>query len=73
MVLVELRVYSLLPIFGNSVFDISVRWKWAASHHKIFHGHSLSSSMRARNSKAKVSLAGSSEGSNSCIWLISYG
>ena len=46
---------------------------WASSANKIFHSHSLSISMRVRNSRATVCLGGRSTGINSWTWLILWG
>ena len=48
--------FSVAHIWKFCALTYPVRWKWASSVQKIFHGHSLSTFMWARNSKAKVSL-----------------
>ena len=47
-------------------------WKWALSVHKTFHGYSLFTFTRAKNSRANDSFLGISTGSNSWTCVILY-
>ena len=62
--------FSVSHILQFCALLYAVRWKWASSVHKIFHRHSLSTSVWERNSKAKISLADRSKGNNSYTQLI---
>ena len=64
--------FSVAHIGKFFVLTHLLRWKWTSSVHKIFHSHSQLISMRTKNSKARVSLAGRSTESNPSTWLILY-
>ena len=56
--------FSVAHILQFCVLTEPCKWKWASSDHRMFHGHSLSTSIRARNRSAKDSCDSKSAGSN---------